>query len=58
MEIKELSLRDYIATAALQGLIAAGYRAKGWTGKTSEVLSRTAYEYADALLKAKEVPHG
>lgn len=43
------TLRDRIAIAALQGILAfnASYDPKG--------ISKTAYEYADAMLKAREL---
>jgi hypothetical protein len=45
------SLRDRIAMAALTGMIANGQH---WDGQgDAEQYSRFAYEYADAMLKAR-----
>ena len=43
-----LSVRDYFAAAALQGLLANGY------GGSSERASINAYDYADAMLAARK----
>jgi hypothetical protein len=48
--LEELSLRDYFAAKAIQGICAAGPSAK-WT---SEMLATEAYELANAMLKARE----
>ena len=51
-----MSLRDYFAAVALQGLIAAGTNGtvsdRTWT--FPELRSKFAYEYADEMLKARE----
>lgn len=44
-----LSMRDYFAAAALQGLTACQH-----TSGTSNDFSEKAYEYADAMLKERE----
>lgn len=43
-----LTIRDYFAAAAMQGLLSKG------AGVAPEALAREAYVYADALLKSKE----
>ena len=48
-----LSLRDYFAAAALQGIISdASVLAS--LKKDGELVSRSAYAFADAMLKARE----
>lgn len=44
-----MSLRDYFAAAALQGILADGYQTKSWGGH-----AECAYQAADAMLKARE----
>ena len=43
-----LSLRDYFASKALQGLLSRGY------SSGCEYNSRLAYEFADAMMKARQ----
>lgn len=58
-EVKEPTLRDYFAAAALQGLC-AGFAAidRGWPSDDEpehyEIAAEHAYELADAMLKARE----
>lgn len=53
-----MSLRDYFAAKAMQGMISAHNQNGEWTGcgdiKMNEILSETAYSIADAMLKARE----
>ena len=48
-----MDLRDYFAAAALQGLIAGCYAGNN-AGFTVDGNVYAAYEYADAMLKARE----
>ncbi len=59
-EVKEPTLRDYFAAAALQGLC-AGFAAtdREWPSDGEgeehyEIAAEHAYELADAMLKARE----
>lgn len=64
----EFPLRDYFAAAALQGMLACdlyspdkvldGRQPTVWDGPGGwgAFLSTTAYKYADAMLKQREVP--
>ena len=45
-----MTLRDYFAAAALQGILARG---QSLSSKKDEVLE--AFKYSDAMLKAREV---
>jgi len=47
------TLRDRFAAAALQGML-ADVDSFAYGQKPEEVLARTAYRYADAMLKARE----
>lgn len=53
-----MSLRDYFAAKAMQGMMSAHNQNGEWTGcgdiKMNEILSETAYSVADAMLKARE----
>jgi hypothetical protein len=49
------SLRDQIAIAALTGLISTVFGKTSITGDPCKDLSDSAYEFADAMLKAREV---
>lgn len=53
-----MSLRDYFAAKAMQGLISVHNHYGEWTGcgdiKMNEILSETAYSVADAMLEARE----
>ena len=48
-----MDLRDYFAAAALQGLIAGCYAGNN-SGFTVDGNVFAAYEYADAMMKARE----
>jgi hypothetical protein len=48
-----ISIRDYFAAAALQGIILDS-SVLASLKKDGELVSRSAYEYADAMLKARE----
>jgi len=49
-----LTIRDYFAAKALQGFAAHLKGARAWSNETSaEANARLAYEYADAMLKAR-----
>ncbi len=48
-----MTLRDYFAAAALQGIISDA-SVPASSKKDGELVSRSAYEYADAMLKARE----
>jgi hypothetical protein len=50
---KGMDLRDYFAAQALQGLIAGCYAGNN-AGFTVEGNVFAAYEYADAMMKARE----
>jgi len=51
-----MSLRDYFAAVALQGLIAAGdsRAASDGTWTFPQLRAKVAYEYADAMLKERK----
>lgn len=55
-----MSLRDYFAAAALQGMcadhVAMGKIAEKTGQQMDEMLARAAYHYADAMLRAR-APH-
>jgi len=48
-----ITVRDYFAAAALQGIISDA-SVPASLKKDGELVSRSAYEYADAMLKARE----
>lgn len=48
-----VSLRDYFAAAALAGCLANSFLAERY-GVLTEGLSKECYEYADAMLKARD----
>lgn len=48
-----LSLRDYFAGLALQGLIAGSLANRGVVNGGSAGACKTAYDYADAMLRAR-----
>ena len=48
-----MTLRDYFAAKAMQGMVAAEYAGT----YRSAVWATDAYEIADAMLKAREVKH-
>ncbi len=48
-----ITVRDYFAAAALQGIISDA-SVPASSKKDGELVSRSAYEYADAMLKARE----
>ena len=53
-----MSLRDYFAAKAMQGLVSAHNSDGTWTGcgdmEMNKIMSETAYSIADAMLKARE----
>jgi hypothetical protein len=53
-----MSLRDYFAAKAMQGLISAHNESGEWTGagdiEMNKIMAETAYSVADAMLKARE----
>jgi hypothetical protein len=53
-----MSLRDYFAAKAMQGLVSAHNQEGIWTGcgdeTSNRIMSETAYEIADAMLAARE----
>ena len=56
--IDGMSLRDYFAAKAMQGLISACDSGGIWTGagdlNLNKTMTETAYAVADAMLKARE----
>ena len=46
-----MTLRDYFAAAAMQGMLAA---CTGWSEAQQERLAKCSYAMADAMLKARE----
>jgi hypothetical protein len=48
-----MTLRDYFAAAALQGII-SDVSVPASSKKDGELVSQSAYAFADAMLKAKE----
>ena len=46
-----MTLRDYFAAKAMQGMLAA---CTGWSGADQDRLAKTSYKMADAMLKARE----
>jgi hypothetical protein len=46
-----MSLRDYLAAAALQGLCASGL----WGGMTHAEISEEAYSLADTMIETKDL---
>ena len=58
-----MSLRDYMAAKAMQALLAGSFTESGQEGieanrmpnqNVEDLIASTAYEYADAMLKARE----
>ena len=58
-----MTLRDYMAAKALQALLAGSFTESGQEGieanrmpnqNVEDLIASTAYEYADAMLKARE----
>jgi hypothetical protein len=47
---KGMTLRDYFAAKALQGMVAS----MGWQGGTCKTVASVAYEMADAMLAERE----
>ena len=47
-----MTLRDYAAIAAMQGMLAA---CTGWSESQQERLAKCSYSMADEMLKAKEM---
>jgi hypothetical protein len=54
MQAQGMTLRDYFAAKALQGLLADQAPYDEITFDISEVYARISYEYADAMLKARK----
>jgi hypothetical protein len=48
-----MSLRDYFAGQALQGILAYPYKIDGEETKYADVVARLSYQYANAMLKAR-----
>jgi len=49
---KGMTLRDYFAAQAMQGMLAA---CTGWSEANLERLAKCSYSTADAMLKAREM---
>jgi hypothetical protein len=53
-----MSLRDYFAAKAMQGLVSAHNQEGIWTGcgdeTSNRIMSETAYEIADAMIEARK----
>jgi hypothetical protein len=49
-----LSMRDYFAAKAMQGLVAASGDSTGNVDYNDDYLAKSAYAMADAMLKARE----
>lgn len=54
MTYTAVGLRDQMAMAALQGLLATEAQLDTPLGEEADTLASAAYEYADAMLKARE----
>lgn len=58
--LQDVSIRDYLAGMALNGMLSRDSYQGGWCPNKEEAkcgvkrVSRFAYEYADAMLKARE----
>ena len=50
-----MTLRDYFAAKAMQGMIAANGDANGFLEYEEKTVAANAYKLADAMLKAREV---
>ena len=55
-----MSLRDYFAAKAMQGMLSRDSSGGGWcpngsNGNGVERVARYAYEYADAMIQARDV---
>jgi hypothetical protein len=48
-----MTLRDYFAAKALQGIISANGDSSGYLEYEEEVVAKNAYKLADAMLKAR-----
>jgi hypothetical protein len=46
-----MTIRDYIAAAAMQGILASAFSREGRSSPTAADVARHAIEYADALVK-------
>ena len=53
-DVEGMTLRDYFAAKALQGLLADPDSCNEMTCDISEVYARSSYEYADAMLEARK----
>ncbi len=51
---KGMTLRDYFAAKAMQGLIAASGDAEGTVNYGDAAVAKCAYSMADAMLKARD----
>ena len=51
---KGITVRDYFAAKALQGMIAANGDSNGYLEYEEEMVAKNAYKLADAMLKARE----
>lgn len=49
-----MTLRDYFAAKAMQGIIGRPDSSTNWS---TEIYARSAYAMADAMLKAREAKH-
>jgi len=52
-----MSIRDWFAGHALAGILASLAGEKGQIPNIEKSVAESAYDYADAMLKAREVPH-
>jgi hypothetical protein len=46
-----MTIREYVATAAMQGILASAFSREGRSSPTAPDVARHAVEYADALVK-------
>jgi hypothetical protein len=53
LHVTGMTLRDYFAAKAMQSLITASVTEPGCVGSTDNI-SEYAYQFADAMLKARE----
>ncbi len=51
MQDDGMTLRDYFAAKAMQGMLAA---CTGWTSANQDLMAKASYMMADAMLKARE----
>jgi hypothetical protein len=55
---KGMTLRDYFAAKAMQGLATSQDRDGNWQYANAETIADTAYEIADAMLQARNKNRG